>query len=53
MTSIGEEEDNHLGDFIEDKKTPSPADSVVRANLTEQMKRFYAALEPARKRCCA
>jgi RNA polymerase primary sigma factor len=38
-TPIGEEEDSHLGDFIEDKKTPSPADSVVRANLAEQMRK--------------
>ena len=41
---IGEEEDNHLGDFIEDKKTPSPADSVVRANLTEQMRKVLCSL---------
>jgi len=41
---IGEEEDNHLGDFIEDKKTPSPADSVLRANLTEQMRKVLCSL---------
>ncbi|HHW97566.1 RNA polymerase sigma factor RpoD [Myxococcota bacterium] len=41
---IGEEEDNHLGDFIEDKKTPNPADSVVRANLTEQMRKVLCSL---------
>jgi RNA polymerase primary sigma factor len=43
-TPIGEEEDSHLGDFIEDKKTPSPADSVVRANLTEQMRKVLCGL---------
>jgi len=35
-TPIGEEEDSHLGDFIEDKKVMSPIDSVVRTNLKEQ-----------------
>jgi RNA polymerase primary sigma factor len=43
-TPIGEEEDSHLGDFIEDKKTPSPADSVVRANLAEQMRKVLCGL---------
>ncbi len=43
-TPIGEEEDSHLGDFIEDKKTPSPADSVVRANLTDQMRKVLCGL---------
>ncbi|MBM4388723.1 MAG: sigma-70 family RNA polymerase sigma factor, partial [Deltaproteobacteria bacterium] len=35
-TPIGEEEDSHLGDFIEDKKTPSPSDAVINLNLSEQ-----------------
>ena len=43
-TPIGEEEDSHLGDFIEDKKTPSPADTVVRANLSEQMRKVLCGL---------
>jgi RNA polymerase primary sigma factor len=43
-TPIGEEEDSHLGDFIEDKKTPSPADSVVKANLAEQMRKVLCGL---------
>jgi RNA polymerase primary sigma factor len=43
-TPIGEEEDSHLGDFIEDKKTPSPSDSVVRANLSEQMRKVLCGL---------
>ena len=43
-TPIGEEDDSHLGDFIEDKKTPSPADSVVKANLAEQMRKVLCGL---------
>ncbi|MEE8259551.1 MAG: RNA polymerase sigma factor RpoD, partial [Nitrospinaceae bacterium] len=35
-TPIGEEENSHLGDFIEDKKVLSPIDSVVKKNLKEQ-----------------
>lgn len=35
-TPIGEEEDSHLGDFIEDKKVISPVESVVKMNLKEQ-----------------
>ena len=35
-TPIGEEENSHLGDFIEDKKVLSPIDSVVKKNLREQ-----------------
>lgn len=43
-TPIGEEDDSRLGDFIEDKKTPSPADSVVKANLAEQMRKVLCGL---------
>jgi RNA polymerase primary sigma factor len=35
-TPIGEEEDSHLGDFIEDKKVVSPVESVIKMNLKEQ-----------------
>src|SRR5207244_13144407 len=35
-TPIGEEKDSHLGDFIEDKKVASPAESVIRTNLKEK-----------------
>lgn len=35
-TPIGEEEDSHLGDFIEDKKVVSPVESVIKVNLKEQ-----------------
>jgi len=36
-TPIGEEEDSHLGDFIEDKIMPSPPDTVIHINLREQI----------------
>ncbi|HPM78466.1 MAG TPA: RNA polymerase sigma factor RpoD, partial [bacterium] len=35
-TPIGEEEDSHLGDFIEDKKVPSPSEAVISLNLADQ-----------------
>jgi len=43
-TPIGEEEDSHLGDFIEDKQGPSPAESVISTNLVEQTQRVLATL---------
>ena len=36
-TPIGEEEDSHLGDFIEDKGIPSPPEAVIHTNLREQI----------------
>ncbi|HDL90074.1 MAG TPA: sigma-70 family RNA polymerase sigma factor, partial [Thermodesulforhabdus norvegica] len=45
-TPIGEEEDSHLGDFIEDKKAVNPADAVVRLNLVERTRRALAMLTP-------
>lgn len=36
-TPIGEEEDSHLGDFIEDKVMPSPPETVIHINLREQI----------------
>lgn len=36
-TPIGEEEDSHLGDFIEDKIIPSPPEAVIHVNLREQI----------------
>jgi RNA polymerase primary sigma factor len=44
-TPIGEEEDSHLGDFIEDKGV-SPAESVISTNLVEQTQRVLATLSP-------
>lgn len=45
-TPIGEEEDSHLGDFIEDKRVVSPAIAVVNMNLQEQTRRVLATLTP-------
>ncbi len=45
-TPIGEEEDSQLGDFIEDKKMPSPGDAVVNQNLCEQTRKVLATLTP-------
>jgi RNA polymerase primary sigma factor len=45
-TPIGEEEDSHLGDFIEDKQVISPAEAVISTNLAEQTKRVLATLTP-------
>jgi RNA polymerase primary sigma factor len=45
-TPIGEEEDSHLGDFIEDKKILSPGDAVVNYGLAEQTRRVLRTLTP-------
>jgi RNA polymerase primary sigma factor len=45
-TPIGEEEDSHLGDFIEDKSVISPADAVINMNLGEQTRRVLKTLTP-------
>lgn len=45
-TPIGEEEDSHLRDFIEDKKILSPSEAVIRLNLSEQTQRVLATLTP-------
>jgi len=43
-TPIGEEEDSHLGDFIEDKILPSPPDTVIHINLREQIEEALKSL---------
>jgi len=43
-TPIGEEEDSHLGDFIEDKRAMSPLESAINADLHEQVKRVLQTL---------
>jgi RNA polymerase primary sigma factor len=43
-TPIGEEEDSHLGDFIEDKLIPSPPDTVIHINLKEQIEEALKSL---------
>jgi RNA polymerase primary sigma factor len=45
-TPIGEEEDSHLGDFIEDKKFMLPSDAAVNLNLAEQTRKVLATLTP-------
>ncbi len=45
-TPIGEEEDSHLGDFIEDKSIVSPSESVISVNLADQTRKVLATLTP-------
>jgi RNA polymerase primary sigma factor len=45
-TPIGEEEDSHLGDFIEDKAIISPQEAVISSNLSEQTRKVLASLTP-------
>jgi RNA polymerase primary sigma factor len=45
-TPIGEEEDSHLGDFIEDKGIVSPSDAVINMSLSEQTRKVLATLTP-------
>ncbi|GAB4525238.1 MAG: RNA polymerase sigma factor RpoD [Haliangiales bacterium] len=45
-TPIGEEEDSHLGDFIEDKSVTSPSEAVISVNLAEQTRKVLATLTP-------
>jgi RNA polymerase primary sigma factor len=45
-TPIGEEEDSHLGDFIEDKQVVSPVESIIGLSLREQTNRVLNTLTP-------
>jgi RNA polymerase primary sigma factor len=49
-TPIGDEEDSHLGDFIEDKNAVLPIDSAIHANLRETTTRILASLTPREER---
>ena len=49
-TPIGEEDDSHLGDFIEDKNTASPAESVISNSLEEVTRKVLATLTPREER---
>ncbi len=49
-TPIGEEEDSHLGDFIEDKATLSPSENMVNASLGEATRKVLATLTPREER---
>ncbi len=49
-TPIGEEEDSHLGDFIEDRGVVSPADAVININLKEMTEHVLNTLTPREER---
>ncbi len=49
-TPIGEEEDSHLGDFIEDRNVVSPAESVIQLNLKEMTDQLLKTLTPREER---
>ncbi len=49
-TPIGDEEDSHLGDFIEDKNAVIPIDAAIHANLKETVTRVLASLTPREER---
>ncbi len=49
-TPIGEEEDSHLGEFIEDKSSVSPSDAVININLQEQTASLLKTLTPREKK---
>ena len=45
-TPIGEDEDSHLGDFIEDKKAVQPGEAIIAKNLVVQLQKVLATLTP-------
>src|SRR5947209_7295571 len=49
-TPIGDEEDSHLGDFIEDKNAVPPIDAAIQSNLRETTTRVLASLTPREER---
>jgi RNA polymerase primary sigma factor len=49
-TPVGEEEDSHLVDFIEDKRIANPQDAVINANLADQTRRVLGTLAPREER---
>ncbi|MGV1869895.1 RNA polymerase sigma factor RpoD [Agrobacterium rosae] len=49
-TPVGDEEDSHLGDFIEDKNALLPIDAAIQANLRETTTRVLASLTPREER---
>jgi RNA polymerase primary sigma factor len=49
-TPIGDEEDSHLGDFIEDKNAVIPVDAAIQSNLKETVTRVLASLTPREER---
>ena len=51
MLFRSEEEDSHLGDFIEDDTTPAPADAAAQRLLHEQLNEVLHTLTPRMSRC--
>ena len=49
-TPVGDEEDSHLGDFIEDKNAILPIDAAIQSNLRETTTRVLASLTPREER---
>ncbi len=49
-TPVGEEDDSHLGDFIEDKKVINPSEAIVNLNLAEQTRKALSTLTPREER---
>jgi len=49
-TPVGEEEDSHLGDFIEDKSCVNPQDAVIHGDLEDQTRRVLSTLAPREER---
>src|SRR5262249_25792939 len=49
-TPVGDEEDSHLGDFIEDKNAILPIDAAIQSNLRETTTRTLASLTPREER---
>ena len=49
-TPIGEEEDSHLGDFIEDRQAVSPSEAVISVNLKEYTSQVLRTLTPREER---
>jgi RNA polymerase primary sigma factor len=49
-TPIGEEEDSHLGDFIEDRNVVSPSEAIININLKEQTEALLKTLTPREER---
>jgi len=45
-TPVGEEDDSHLGDFIEDKSAVNPQDAILNANLAENTRKVLGTLSP-------
>ncbi len=49
-TPIGDDEESSLGDFIEDEKSPSPAEAAIESDLSDQTSRVLASLTPREER---